>query len=184
MKPSGSAARKKIRSSASSTGPAQPKITARGALMPPDTLSWPHEDAADATPLQLAAKPLGGGAVGDGTRLDAIVDAALAEIGARPGGRQAAKKIIVGLPQLAPFLARRFLAAQGAELKAITGTADGTGWYRRRRGGGNWSGRLRHTRYRRRCDSDVAGRRRREGHGHRCRCRRRRWHFGRRRRAR
>src|SRR6266851_5441588 len=151
MKPSGSAARRKIRSSASSTGPAQPKITARGALMPPDPLSRPHEDAADATPLQLAAKPLGGGAIGDGTRLDAIVDAALAEIGARPGGRQAAEKIIVRLSQLVPFL-----AAQGAELKPIAGAADRTSRYRWRRSSGSWSKRLRHARYRRRRGSDIA----------------------------
>src|SRR5260221_12720732 len=124
MKPSGSSVRKNARSSGASIGPAQPKIAARGLL-----ISGTHENAADIAALQLAAHMSSRGDVADRAGLDAVIDAALAKIGARPSRIQPAEQIAVRLLQFLPFLPRRVLAAQGTELQAIAG--DGGGGRRR-----------------------------------------------------
>src|SRR5260370_22257551 len=128
MKPSGSSVRKNARSSGASIGPEQPKIAARGLL-----ISGTHENAADIAALQLAAQMLGGGDVADRAGLDAVIDAALAKIGARPSRIQRAEQIAVRLLQFLPFVPGRLLAAQGAELQAVAG--DGG---RARRDPGPW----------------------------------------------
>src|SRR5205823_4467481 len=130
MKPSGSASRKKSRSSGASAAPAQPRIIARDWLI----ASGVDQDAGDIAALELAAEPLGGGAVTDRRRLDAIIDTALAEIGARPGGGQLAEHVAIGTMDPLPFLARRLLATQGAELQPIAAA----GCCRRRDGWRRW----------------------------------------------
>src|SRR5258707_2920390 len=116
MKPSGSSVRKNARSSGASIGPAQPKIAARGLL-----ISGTHENAADIAALQLAAQMFSRGDVADRAGLDAVIDAALAKIGARPSRIQRAQQIAVRLLQFLPFVPGRLLAAQGAELQAVAG---------------------------------------------------------------
>src|SRR5882724_7003795 len=89
MKPSGSTARKKSRSSGASAAPAQPKTIARGWLI----ALGADRDAVDIAPLQRAAQPLGRGGVADRRGLDAVVDAARAEIDAWPDRRHIAEQV-------------------------------------------------------------------------------------------
>src|SRR5947208_9011039 len=92
MKPTGSAAPKKRVSSAVSCSPAQPNMTERGAF-PGAPFTSAGNDAPDAALLQLAADPLGRRRIRDGSRLDAIVDPFLAEIGADRPRRDGAEKV-------------------------------------------------------------------------------------------
>src|SRR5258708_19276424 len=114
MKPSGSSVRKNARSSGASIGPAQPKIAARGLL-----ISGTHENAADIAALQLAAQMFSRGDVADRAGLDAVIDAALAKIGARPSRIQRAEQIAVRLLQFLPFLPPPLLPPQGPHLQPV-----------------------------------------------------------------
>src|SRR6185312_11210060 len=143
MKPTGSASRKKARSSAARIAPAQPKIAARGAAG-----SGADEEAGDMTMLQLFADMLGLAAVADRAGLDAVPDAALAEIGARPFGAEAAEEILLRRADLAPGAARRGLAADRRELQAIAARAR-AGLRRLLRGGRFRRGRCDRLRFRR-----------------------------------
>src|SRR3954453_9321911 len=129
MKPSGSAARKKSCSAGASVAPAQPRIIALVGVMALGT----DDDAAYIAALELAAYALGGGAVAHRGSLDAVINAALPEIGARPGGGEPGEQVAVGLADLVPFLAAGLLAAQGTELQAIAAAGRRRGPCRRRR---------------------------------------------------
>src|SRR5258705_11435041 len=132
MKPSGSASRKNACSSAASAKPAQPSIIARGWFM----ALGPDEDAGDIAALELAAQPLGGGAVCHRRGLDAVINPARAEIRARPGGGQVAEHVAIGAADPFPLQSRRLLAAQGAELEAEAAACCRRGLGR----GGDWAG--------------------------------------------
>src|SRR5713226_1882475 len=134
MKPSGSASRKKSRSVGMSAGPEQPKTTARGS-------SRLDKDTPDAPPLQFVAVALGRRRIGDRPGLNAIVDAATAEIGARGSESQGAEEIPLLALQALPFLLRGVGRAHRAELQAVALAAGG----RRRGGAGRLAlGRRRH----------------------------------------
>src|SRR5471032_3074981 len=124
MKPSGLAERKNSPSSGVSAAPAQPKMTARGWLI----ALRANDNAGDLAALELAAQPLGRGGVGDRRRLDAIIGAAVAEIGARPHGGQIAEQVAVPLADFLPFQTGSLPAPQGAELQAINAGGRQGGW--------------------------------------------------------
>src|SRR6266478_6404790 len=115
MKPTGSAARKKRRSSGLSSSPVQPRMTARGAF-PGAPLTSPGNDAPDAALLQLAADPLRRSLVRDGSGQDAVVDTLVAQIGTDRRRRKGAEKVGVLAFDPLPFLTRGILAAHRAEL--------------------------------------------------------------------
>src|SRR5215472_8311033 len=74
MKPTGLASRKKARSRRLRDGPAQPKMTALGSRL--------GKNAPLAPLAKLCADALGLARVGDRAGMDAVVDAAVAEVGA------------------------------------------------------------------------------------------------------
>src|SRR5215470_4900109 len=86
MKPSGSAARKKSRSSAVSDVPAQPKMM--DAVIAAAVRSEPHQQALLLLRLQLFAHLLGLRRIGQRTGLDAVVDTLGAEVGPLHGQLQ------------------------------------------------------------------------------------------------
>src|SRR5260221_2137744 len=129
MKRSGSESGKKSRSTCVSAGPEQPKTTARGSRF--------DKDAPNAPRLQLAAVALGRRRIGDRPGMNAIVDAAVAKIGARGGESQRSEEIALLTLQALPFPLRGLGRAHRAELKAVA-LAAGRCW--RWRGGG--AGRL------------------------------------------
>src|SRR5262249_60048147 len=80
MKPSGPASRKKARSPAERSGPAQPRIAARGLLMAaPSLLGGRDDDAVGLAALQRAANALGLLLV-ERARLHTVPHALVAEI--------------------------------------------------------------------------------------------------------
>src|SRR5260370_6351015 len=137
MKPSGWESRKKWRSTCVSAGREQRKPRARGSGL--------DRDAPTAPPLQLAAVALGRRRIGDRPGLNAIVDAAVAKIGARGGESQRSEEIALLTLQALPFPLRGLGRAHRAELKAVA-LAAGRCW----RGRGAGAGRLAPGRRRRR----------------------------------
>src|SRR6185312_14295859 len=123
MKPSGSASRKKSRSAGVSVAPEQPKMAARGSRL--------DKDAPDAALLQLVAVALRRGRIGDRPGLNAIVDAARAEIGALRVKTHGAEQICLLAPEMVPLLLRGLGRAHGAELEAIALAGDRRRWRRR-----------------------------------------------------
>src|SRR5260370_37151257 len=111
MKPSGSESRKRPRSTWVGAGPEPPKTTALGSRL--------DKDAPTAPPLQLAAVALGRRRIGDRPGLNAIVDAAVAKIGARGGESQRSEEIALLTLQALPFPLRGLGRAHRAELKAV-----------------------------------------------------------------
>src|SRR5882724_4393478 len=101
MKPSGSAARKKSRSSGIIVGPAQPKMTA--ALIPAAAGSKPHQQALLLLQLQLGTDLLRRRSVDQRAGLNAVVDALGAEVGSLHGQLQSAEGVGKLLLQPAPF---------------------------------------------------------------------------------
>src|SRR5258707_15761693 len=115
MKPGGPGPRKKSRPTGVSAGPERPKTTARGSRL--------DRDAPNAPPLQLAAVALGRRRIGDRPGLNAIVDAAVAKIGARGGESQRSEEIALLTLQALPFPLRGLGRAHRAELKAVAPAA-------------------------------------------------------------
>src|SRR6185437_5238847 len=124
MKPSGSASRKKSRSAGVSVAPEQPKMAARGSRL--------DKDAPDATLLQLVAVALGRRRIGDRPGLNAIVDAARAEIGALRGEAQRAEQVALLALQMVPLLLRGLGRTYRAELQAVALAGGGRRRQRRR----------------------------------------------------
>src|SRR5882724_5661168 len=104
MNPSGSAARKKLRSKALRLSPEHPRTTARG--------NSSGNDAPDVAPLQFPADPAG---IRHRPCLDAVEHPLFTEIGADRGGRHAAEQIRIGPLDAVPFVLRRLLAAHRTE---------------------------------------------------------------------
>src|SRR5947207_13721543 len=120
MKPTGSAAPKKRRSSGLSCSPVQPRMTARGAF-PGAPLASPGNDAPDTALLQLAADPLSRSLVRDGSSHDTVVDPLVAQIGTDRRRRKGAEEVGVLPFDPFPFLTRFILAAHRAELQPSSG---------------------------------------------------------------
>src|SRR6516164_646367 len=110
MKPAGSTALKKRRSSALSSSPAQPRMTAPG-IFSAAAVALSGNDTLDVALFQLAADPLGGTRVGNGPCLDAVIDPLFAEIGADRARREATEQIGILALDAFPSLPRRILAA-------------------------------------------------------------------------
>src|SRR6516225_2910905 len=115
MNPSGSAAAKKRASAAPSRSPAQPKTTASGAPAAAAARSADN-DAPDLSRLQGAADPIAGEIV-DGTGLDAVVDALVAEIGTHRARRKRTEQVRIASPDAVPLDTSGTGAAHRAELQ-------------------------------------------------------------------
>src|SRR5579883_2351975 len=107
MKPSGSASRRKRRYSAVRAGPAQPKMTARGSRL--------DKDAPDAATLEFPAVALGGRGIRDRSGLDAVEDAAFAEIDARRAESRRPQQVAMLALETLPFLLGALGRAHRAE---------------------------------------------------------------------
>src|SRR5258708_26285605 len=125
MKRGGAGSGKRAGSPGVGAGREQQKTTARGSGL--------DKDAPNAPPLQLAAVALGRRRIGDRPGLNAIVDAAVAKIGARGGESQRSEEIALLTLQALPFPLRGLGRAHRAELKAVALAAGGC--WRWRRGG-------------------------------------------------
>src|SRR5262249_23606714 len=101
MKPRGSAARKKSRSSAVSAVPAQPKMIA--AVIAAAVRSKPYQQALLLLRFQLFAHLLGLRRIGQRAGLDAVVDAFGTEIGPLHGQLQGTERVGELFLQLGPL---------------------------------------------------------------------------------
>src|SRR5207245_1955193 len=129
MKPSGSAARKKSRSSAVSEVPAQPKMME--AVIAAAARSKPHRQALLLLRFQLFAYLLGLRRIGQRAGLDAVVDSLGAEVGPLHGQLQGTESIGELLLQLGPLRLGEIDRLHRPELDAVA-----LGWLGSRRGVG------------------------------------------------